>query len=356
MLNVALTGNVAAGKSTVVDELERLGATVIDADELVREAQAPGSSILATIVRRFGREMLAADGTLDRAALRTRVLADEAALTALNAIVHPEVRRRRAAIIAAAAAQGDLVVVSDIPLLFEAADPKEFDVIVLVDANSELRRDRLVALRGLSEDDATRLIATQLPTARKREVSDYVIDNDGSIDALQQATRAVWLALRREAARRAVDGRAEALLFVAHRPADLARGPAGTAARYADAGLRVHLLTTAPARAASVVRLAETLGLRAVEHTSALDGPSAVKARARVHPDAVVVCTAKAPRWALDAWRFARRSRQPTARLDVRPWRDIVARVRDEAPLDRETFTRTGERPDEPRSDLFTSA
>lgn len=198
MLNVALTGNVAAGKSTVVDELERLGATVIDADELVRQAQAPGSAILSAIVRRFGREVLTTSGGLDRAALRARVLADESALAALNAIVHPEVRRRRAALAEAAAARGDLIVVSDIPLLFEAADPSDFDVVILVDANPELRRQRLVALRGLSEDDATRLIASQLPTVRKREVSDYVIDNDGTIEALLDATRALWITLRRE--------------------------------------------------------------------------------------------------------------------------------------------------------------
>src|SRR5256714_9313791 len=95
MLNVALTGNIAAGKSTVVDLFRRWGATIIDADELARQAQAPGGAVLAAIAQRFGVDVLAADGSLDRAALRVKAMADQAALDALNAIVHPAVRRRR---------------------------------------------------------------------------------------------------------------------------------------------------------------------------------------------------------------------------------------------------------------------
>src|SRR5439155_1556896 len=93
MLNVALTGNIAAGKSTVVDLFRKWGATIIDADALVREAQAPGSAVLAAIAGRFGTDVLASDGTLDRAALRGKVMGDDAALTALNAIVHPAVQQ-----------------------------------------------------------------------------------------------------------------------------------------------------------------------------------------------------------------------------------------------------------------------
>src|SRR5437867_1567043 len=96
VLNVALTGNIAAGKSTVVDLFRRWGATIIDADVLVREAQAPGGEVLAAIAGRFGADVLASDGTLDRAALRGKVMGDQAALDALNQIVHPAVRRRAA--------------------------------------------------------------------------------------------------------------------------------------------------------------------------------------------------------------------------------------------------------------------
>src|SRR5574341_548693 len=95
MLNVALTGNIAAGKSTVVELFRRWGATVVDADELAREAQAPGTEVLTAIAQRFGADVLASDGSLDRAALRAKVMGDEAALTALNALVHPAVKRRR---------------------------------------------------------------------------------------------------------------------------------------------------------------------------------------------------------------------------------------------------------------------
>src|SRR5258705_10546854 len=95
MLNVALTGNIAAGKSTVVDWFRRWGATIVGAEPPARDAQAPGSDVLATIVRRFGTNVLAKDGTLDRAALRGKLMGDDAALSALNAIVHPAVQSRR---------------------------------------------------------------------------------------------------------------------------------------------------------------------------------------------------------------------------------------------------------------------
>src|SRR5207302_9480216 len=127
MLNVALTGNIAAGKSTVVDLFRRWGATIIDADELARQAQAPGGAVLAAIAQRFGADVLAADGSLDPAALRGKVMVDQAALDALNQIVHPAVRSRRAELPREARAGGELLVVNDIPLLFGALDPTQFD-------------------------------------------------------------------------------------------------------------------------------------------------------------------------------------------------------------------------------------
>src|SRR5258706_7400981 len=95
MLNVGLTGNIAAGKSTVIDLFKKWGATVIDADSLAREAEAPGTAVLAAIAGRFGTDVLAPGGGLDRAALRGKVMGDDAALAALNAIVHPAVQQRR---------------------------------------------------------------------------------------------------------------------------------------------------------------------------------------------------------------------------------------------------------------------
>jgi dephospho-CoA kinase len=193
-LHVGLTGNIAAGKSTVAALFRRWGATIIDADEIVRELQAPGTPVLAAIVGRFGPDVLATDGTLDRAALRARVLADADALAALNALVHPAVAARRRTLLAEARHRGDRIVVSDIPLLFEADDPEVFDAVVLVDAPAAVRRARL-AERGLPAGEADRLLAVQAPAETKRARSDFVIDNDGDRDALERAARKVWTAL-----------------------------------------------------------------------------------------------------------------------------------------------------------------
>jgi dephospho-CoA kinase len=195
MLNVALTGNIAAGKSVVAGLFQRWGATIIDADQIVREVQAPGGPVLREIVRRFGDEVMLADGSLDRPALRRRVLADPEALAALNGIVHPAVHARRAELVDRAASQGARVVVSEIPLLFEAADPSQFDVIVLVDAPEDVRLARLVEHRGLKPDEARGMIRAQLPASDKRPRSDFVIQNDGDPAALERAAREVWHAL-----------------------------------------------------------------------------------------------------------------------------------------------------------------
>jgi dephospho-CoA kinase len=192
MLSVALTGNVAAGKTTVAERWRARGAVIIDADQLVREVQAPGGPVLAAIVERFGAGMLRPDGTLDRAALRRIVFSDDGARAALNAIVHPAVQERRAALLAAAAARGERIVVSDIPLLFEVLDPAEFDVVVLVDAPVAVRRERLVRGRGLLPDEVDRLFAAQLPSGPKRARSHIVIDNDGPLDALRAAADEAW--------------------------------------------------------------------------------------------------------------------------------------------------------------------
>ena len=194
MLHVGLTGNIAAGKSTVAELFRRWGATIIDADEIVRELQARGSPVLAAIAARFGAAALRADGALDRAALRARVLADPTELAALNALMHPAVAARRRELVQAARRRGDRIVVSDIPLLFEADDPAAFDAIVLVDAPEPLRRARL-ADRDLPGDEAGRLMAAQQPAAEKRARSDYVIENTGDLIALERTARAAWEAL-----------------------------------------------------------------------------------------------------------------------------------------------------------------
>ncbi len=251
MLTVGLTGNVAAGKSTVLALFASWGATVVDTDVLAREVVAPGTPGLAAVAARFGRELLRADGTLDRAALRRRVTADGRERLALEAIVHPLVRRRAEALRAAAEAAGDLVAVVDIPLLFEVREPAEFDRIVLVDAPEGERRARLMRARGLGAAEADALIAAQQPSGPKRARSHAVIDNDGPPEALPARALAVWRALRAEAARRALGGAApRSLLAVFAHPDDETFGPGAALARYADAGLDVHLVCATGGEAA----------------------------------------------------------------------------------------------------------
>jgi dephospho-CoA kinase len=120
---------------------------------------------------------------------------DPKARTALNSIVHPAVLVRRAELEREARDRGDRIVVSDIPLLFEAADPSAFDVIVLVDAPEAVRRARLVAERGLSEHEADQMMAAQAPSGPKRSRSTFVIDNDGDLAGLERAAASVWGAL-----------------------------------------------------------------------------------------------------------------------------------------------------------------
>jgi dephospho-CoA kinase len=192
MLNVALTGNIAAGKSTVAALFREWGATLIDADQLVRDVQAPGSPVLAAIGERFGVDLIDGSGRLDRAALRRRVLSDPSALADLNRIVHPAVLARRSALEAEARARGARIVISDIPLLFEASDPDAFDVVILVDAPPDVRRARLLGTRRLPPDEADRMLAAQAPSGPKRARSTFVIDNDGDRATLEARTRAVW--------------------------------------------------------------------------------------------------------------------------------------------------------------------
>jgi len=246
MLNVALTGNIAAGKSTVVELFKQWGATIIDADALARDAQAPGSAVLAAIAGRFGADVLSPDGSLDRAALRAKVMGDDAALAALNAIVHPAVQQRRLELQRAAGDRGDAVVINDIPLLFEVLDPAQFDTIVLVDAPVALRRTRLRALRGLSNQEADRMIAAQMPAERKRPQSQYVIENDGSIADLEKHAKRVFAELRKRAARTGVHNEApDQILLLTALDAKDAAAPVLQAIerRYRDAGMRVEHTT-----------------------------------------------------------------------------------------------------------------
>lgn len=199
MLLVGLTGNIASGKSTVAQLLSERGATIIDADVLARRAVERGSAAFDAIVQRWGTSVLAPDGHLDRAALRRTVFGNSKELEALNQIVHPEVERLRRRLIDEARARGDRVVICDIPLLFEKKMVDDYDRIVLVDAPRPLRLERLVEERGLRETEAMEMIAAQMPAELKRARADFVIENHGTLTALENRVSDVWAALVQDA-------------------------------------------------------------------------------------------------------------------------------------------------------------
>ena len=192
MLKVALTGNIASGKSSVARVWASLGATVVDADRLARAAVEPGTPALAAIVARWGPRVLDGQGRLDRSTLRDIVFADPGERRRLEAIVHPAVGALREAEYRRAESRGDRVIVADIPLLFEVGLEGEFDRVVLVDAPEEIRLARIVHDRSLTPAQAASMIAAQMPAARKRARADLIIDNDGTVAELERRAREVW--------------------------------------------------------------------------------------------------------------------------------------------------------------------
>ncbi|MEU1201280.1 dephospho-CoA kinase [Streptomyces sp. NPDC005813] len=199
MLKVGLTGGIGAGKSEVSRLLVEHGAVLIDADRIAREVVAPGTAGLAAVVDAFGRGILAPDGSLDRPRLGAIVFADPEKLAVLNAIVHPLVGARSREL--EDAAPDDAVVVHDVPLLAENGLASLYDLVIVVDAAPETQLDRLVRLRGMTEQDARARMAAQATREKRREVADVVIDNDVALDELERRVRDVWDGLVRRSRR-----------------------------------------------------------------------------------------------------------------------------------------------------------
>jgi dephospho-CoA kinase len=193
VLKVGLTGGIGSGKSAVSALLAERGAVVIDADGIAREVVEPGTPGLAAVVAEFGPDVLRPDGTLDRAALGRRVFPDPAALARLNAITHPRIGERTAELFAQA--EGAQVVVHDVALLVENGLAPAYDEVVVVAAEPATQLDRLVRLRGMTEEDARARIAAQAPLADKLAVATHVVRNDGSRDELVAQVDALWAAL-----------------------------------------------------------------------------------------------------------------------------------------------------------------
>ena len=197
MLRVGLTGGIGSGKSEVTRMLAARGAVVIDADLVAREVVAPGTPGLERLVAEFGAEVLREDGSLDRARLGTIVFSDPERLAALNDIVHPLIGERTAELAAQAERDGARVLVHDVPLLVESGLAPAYQFVVVVAADPATQLDRLVRLRGMSEQEARQRIAAQAPLADKLAVATHVITNDGPLQELGPQVDRLWDDLRK---------------------------------------------------------------------------------------------------------------------------------------------------------------
>jgi dephospho-CoA kinase len=191
MLLVGLTGGIGSGKSTVARLLGERGAVVFDADLLAREAVEPGTPGHAAVIERFGADVLAPGGALDREALASIVFADPSARRDLEQIVHPEVRRLFAEG-SEAYRDTDRVVVFSAPLLVESGMYTAFEILVVVSATVATQIERLMRQRGMSEASIRARIDAQAPLEDKAAVADFLVDNEGTLDELESQVERLW--------------------------------------------------------------------------------------------------------------------------------------------------------------------
>ena len=177
---IGLTGGIGSGKSTVAQRLKELGATEIDADVLAREVVAPNTAGIKEVARRFGEDLISADGSLDRALLAQRAFASESDRRDLEAILHPLIQKLSREKISAASG----VVVYTIPLLVETDSSLPFDKIITISAPEQIRIERLMASRGMTEQQAKERIAAQATDVQREAIADYVINSDCSMPEL----------------------------------------------------------------------------------------------------------------------------------------------------------------------------
>lgn len=193
MYRIGLTGGIGAGKSVAANRFQELGAVVIDHDVLARQAVAPESPGLAQVVAEFGPEMLLPDGSLNRSALGAVVFGDADARRRLNAIVHPAIFDLSAAAESAAQNNNDKsIIVHDIPLLVETGQEADFDLLLVVDAPAELRVQRLMHARGLSEADARARISAQISDEERLAPADKILDGAGTVANLRRQVDVLW--------------------------------------------------------------------------------------------------------------------------------------------------------------------
>jgi dephospho-CoA kinase len=186
-----LTGGIASGKSTVARKLVERGAVLIDADEIAREVVAPGTPAWSKIVEHFGTEILLPDKRIDRPSLAAIVFNDRAKLALLNEITHPEVMRRIADRLEELK-ETDNVVIVDVPLLVEVGADEMFELIVVVTAPESHQVERMRSSRGMDEEAALARIASQFSADDRSAVADWLINNDGTLEHLDQEIERLW--------------------------------------------------------------------------------------------------------------------------------------------------------------------
>lgn len=191
MLKIGLTGGIGSGKSTVSKKLDELGAFVVDADKIAREIVEPGEPALAELAEAFEGVVLE-DGTLNRQELARQAFATPEATQKLNSITHPRIRERTNELFREAEAEGEEVLVYDMPLLIENGEADRVDHVLVVDAPDEVRVQRLVEYRNLDEDDACARIRAQIDRETRLAVADTVLDNSGDIEDLLEQVERFW--------------------------------------------------------------------------------------------------------------------------------------------------------------------
>ena len=187
ILKVAVTGGAGSGKTSVCNRLKELGVKVISADEMAREAVAPGSTAFKKIVHYFGNTILLSDGTLNRKKLRRMITDDSDARLAMERFIHHEIAKLILKNVVFAEKEGSRMVVIEVPLLFELDMKEKFDWVVVVSADKELRVKRLMERDQTSRDEAMHLIDVQMPEKEKIDRADYVVRNEGSMEKLVES-------------------------------------------------------------------------------------------------------------------------------------------------------------------------
>jgi dephospho-CoA kinase len=198
MLIVGLTGGVASGKSVVSRILKEEGAYLIDADQIARELVQPRTSAWEELVKVFGKEILQKDGSIHRKQLATKVFSDPTQRDLLNRTLHPRIKEEMGRRLKAIGQKDpEAIVVIDAPLLVETGDHREMDKVIVVISTEAQQIARLREREGMDQEEARRIMASQMATKEKVKVADFVIRNEGSLEETERRAREVFQELKR---------------------------------------------------------------------------------------------------------------------------------------------------------------